>query len=119
MHGTVDEAGLATLAEGLTLDGVRYGAIEARLERQQRSNAWLDIALAEGKNREVRRVLAHLDLPVVRLIRGAFGPFYLGELLRGDVAEVPTQALDNLLGLKPPRRRRSGWARPRQPRRRR
>jgi 23S rRNA pseudouridine2605 synthase len=118
VHGMVDEVRLAALAQGLTLDGVRYGAIEARLERQQRSNAWLDIALSEGKNREVRRVLAWLDLPVVRLIRVAFGPFYLGELERGEVAEVPTQALDNLLGLTPPQRK-AGWARPRRPRGRR
>jgi 23S rRNA pseudouridine2605 synthase len=112
VHGVVDPARLAEFARGITIDGVRYGAIEARLERQQRSNAWIDIALAEGKNREVRRVLAHLDLPVVRLIRVAFGPFYLGELGRGEVGEVPTQALDNLLGLKPSRRKQ-GWAKPR------
>ena len=74
VHGTVDEAKLAALANGITLEGVRYGAIEAKLDRQQRTNAWLDIALGEGKNREVRKVLAHLDLPVVRLIRVAFGP---------------------------------------------
>ena len=100
VHGTVDEARLAALAKGITIEGVRYGAIQARLDRQQRSNAWLDIALAEGKNREVRRVLAHLDLPVMRLIRVAFGPFHLGELERGAVDEVPPQALDNLLGVK-------------------
>jgi 23S rRNA pseudouridine2605 synthase len=118
VHGVVDAARLAGLARGVTIDGVRYGAIEARLERQQRSNAWLDIALAEGKNREVRRVLAHLDLPVVRLIRVAFGPFYLGELGRGEVDEVPTQALDNLLGLRRPGRKQ-GWAKPRRARGRR
>ena len=111
VHGTVDEARLADLANGITLEGVRYGAIKARLERQQRSNAWLEIALAEGKNREVRRVLAHLDLPVMRLIRVSFGPFHLGELERGMVDEIPPQALDNLLGLKPPPRK-TGWARP-------
>lgn len=111
VHGTVDPARLAALAQGITIDGMRYGAIEARLERQQRSNAWLEIALTEGKNREVRRVLAHLDLPVMRLIRVAFGPIYLGELERGEIDEVPPHALDNLLGLKPPPRR-TGWARP-------
>ncbi len=100
VHGTVDEARLAALAGGITIEGVRYGAIEAKLDRQQRSNAWLEIALAEGKNREVRRVLAHLDLPVVRLIRIAFGPFHLGELDRGLVDEIPAQALDSLLGMK-------------------
>ncbi|HSP97395.1 MAG TPA: pseudouridine synthase, partial [Candidatus Dormibacteraeota bacterium] len=114
VHGTVDEARLAALAGGITIEGVRYGAIEAKLDRQQRSNAWLEIALAEGKNREVRRVLAHLDLPVVRLIRIAFGPFHLGELDRGMVDEIPAQALDNLLGVKRPARK-PGWAKP-QPR---
>ena len=122
VHGTVDEARLAALANGITIEGVHYGAIQAKLDRQQRSNAWLEMALAEGKNREVRRVLAHLDLPVVRLIRVAFGPFHLGELERGRVDEIPAQALDNLLGVKRPPRK-AGWAKPRprapQPRKRR
>ena len=94
--------------KGITIEGVRYGAIEARLDRQQRTNAWIDIALTEGKNREVRRVLAHLDLPVMRLIRVAFGPFYLGELERGQVEEVPAQALASLFGVKDPRARKAG-----------
>jgi len=111
VHGMVDEMRLAELANGITIEGVRYGAIQARLERQQRTNAWLEIALSEGKNREVRRVLAHLDLPVMRLIRVAFGPFHLGEMERSTVDEVPPQALDNLLGLKPPPRK-TGWAKP-------
>jgi len=117
VHGTVDEARLAALANGITIEGVRYGAIQAKLDRQQRSNAWLEIALAEGKNREVRRVLTHLDLPVVRLIRVAFGPFHLGELERSHVDEIPAQALDNLLGVKRPPRK-ADWAKP-QPRKRR
>ncbi|UYN94391.1 MAG: rRNA pseudouridine synthase [Enhydrobacter sp.] len=111
VHGEVDPERLAGLENGLTVDGVRYGPIKAQLDRQQRSNAWLDIALAEGKNREVRKVLAHLDLPVVRLIRVAFGPFQLGELERGQIEEMPAQALDKLLGLKSPRKQ--GWAKPR------
>jgi 23S rRNA pseudouridine2605 synthase len=111
VHGAVDPERLAALASGVTVDGVRYGAIEARLDRQQRSNAWLEIALNEGKNREVRKVLAHLDLPVVRLIRIAFGPIYLGELERGQVGEVPTRALETLLGV-PRAPRKAGWAKP-------
>jgi len=111
VHGVVDEARLMELARGITVEGVHYGPIKARLERQQRTNAWLEIALSEGKNREVRRVLAHLDLPVMRLIRVAFGPFQLGTLERGEVEEVPSAALDSLLGLKPPPRR-EGWAKP-------
>ena len=119
VHGTVNEARLAELAKGITVDGVHYGPIQATLDRQQRSNAWLNISLTEGKNREVRKVLAHLELTVVRLIRIAFGPIHLGELPSAQVDEVPTQALDTLLGVKAPRR--EGWARPqrRDPKRRR
>ena len=111
VHGAVDDKRLAELKHGVTIEGVRYGPIQASLDRQQRSNAWLDIALAEGKNREVRRVLAHLDLPVVRLIRVAFGPFTLGELGRGMVEEVPAMALATTLGTGKPLRGK-GWAKP-------
>jgi 23S rRNA pseudouridine2605 synthase len=110
VHGEVDPERLAALAKGITIEGMRYGAIEARLDRQQRTNAWIDIALTEGKNREVRRVLAYLDLPVVRLIRVAFGPLYLGELERGQVEEVPAQALASLFGVR--LQRKEGWAKP-------
>ncbi len=69
VHGFVDPARLAALARGTTVDGVAYGPIRAALDRQQGSNAWITLALQEGKNREVRRVLEHLDYPVTRLIR--------------------------------------------------
>ena len=121
VHGAVDEAKLAQLSKGITVDGVNYGPIQASLDRQQRSNAWLNIALTEGKNREVRKVLAHLDLPVVRLIRIAFGPIHLGELPSAQVDEVPAQALATLLGVE--QKRGAGWAkakpRPKQPHRKR
>jgi 23S rRNA pseudouridine2605 synthase len=122
VHGTVDEARLAALAKGITIEGVNYGPIQATLDRQQRSNAWLNVALTEGKNREVRKVLAHLDLHVVRLIRTAFGPIHLGELPSAQVDEVPTQALTTLLGVGE-QKRGKGWAkpkpRPKQPHRKR
>jgi 23S rRNA pseudouridine2605 synthase len=111
VHGTVDEAELASLAKGITVEGVNYGPIKATLDRQQRSNAWLDVMLTEGKNREVRKVLAHLDLHVVRLIRVAFGPIHLGELPSAQVDEVPTQALATLLGVGTTKRG-EGWAKP-------
>ena len=121
VHGEVDPERLAALAKGITVDGVHYGPIQATLDRQQRSNAWLNISLTEGKNREVRKVLAHLDLPVVRLIRIAFGPIHLGELPSAQVDEVPAQALSSLLGVE--QKRGAGWAkakpRPKQPHRKR
>ena len=98
VHGEVDSDLLAALEKGSTIDGVAYGPIRASLERRQGSNAWIALALREGKNREVRRVLEHLDLPVTRLIRLSFGPFQLGNLGRGEVAEVPKKVLAEQLG---------------------
>ena len=121
VHGTVDEAKLAALSRGITVEGVNYGPIKATLDRQQRSNAWLEVSLTEGKNREVRKVLAHLDLHVMRLIRISFGPIHLGELPTAQVDEVPAQALSALLGVA--QKRGEGWAkakpRPKQPHRKR
>ncbi|MFO1152478.1 MAG: pseudouridine synthase [Rhodospirillales bacterium] len=97
-HGTVTAAALATLATGITVDGVRYGPIEAALDRVQGANVWLTLALKEGKNREVRKVLEHLGLRVGRLIRVAYGPFQLGGLPEGAVAEVTRKVLREQLG---------------------
>jgi 23S rRNA pseudouridine2605 synthase len=97
-HGSADEAALDRLKQGVSLDGIRYGPIEARLERQQGSNVWLAVALREGKNREVRKVLEALGLKVSRLIRVAYGPFQLGNLGRGEVAEVSAKVMREQLG---------------------
>jgi 23S rRNA pseudouridine2605 synthase len=98
VHGTVDPARLAALADGVTIDGVHYGPVRAEFERQQGSNAWLTLALREGKNREVRRVLEHLGLAVTRLIRLSYGPFQLGNLARGAIEEVPGKVVRDQLG---------------------
>ena len=93
VHGEVDEAALASLARRVSIGGVRYGPIEAGLDVRKGANAWLTVALREGRNREVRRVMAHLGLAVTRLIRVAYGPFQLGNLPRGAVQEVPAKVL--------------------------
>jgi 23S rRNA pseudouridine2605 synthase len=98
VHGEVDPDRLSALAGGITVDGVAYGPIRASLERRQGSNAWIAMALREGKNREIRRVLEHLGLQVTRLIRLSYGPFQLGNLPRGVVAEVPKKVLAERLG---------------------
>ncbi len=98
VHGTVDAAALAALAKGITVGGVRYGPIEATLERVQGSNAWLAMALQEGKNREIRKVLQALRLDVGRLIRISYGPFQLGNLTRGGIEEVLGKVLREQLG---------------------
>jgi 23S rRNA pseudouridine2605 synthase len=107
VYGTVDERALAHLARGVTIEGVAYGPIEAGLDSRQGGNAWLTVSLREGKNREVRRVMAHLGLQVTRLIRVAYGPFQLGQLPRGAVEEVNPKVMREQLGIgeKPQRRR--------------
>ncbi len=97
-RGRIDPAKLATLDDGITIDGVRYGPVKAELESQARSNAWLSIAIREGRNREVRKLCEHFGWPVTRLIRVSFGPFQLGNLVRGAVAEVPKRVIRQQLG---------------------
>ncbi|MFV2092428.1 MAG: pseudouridine synthase [Hyphomicrobiales bacterium] len=92
-YGHISQARLDELKKGLTLEGVRYGPIEAKIEREKGDNMWLTLALREGKNREVKKVLATLGLDVNRLIRTSFGPFLLGTLQRGGVDEVPRRVL--------------------------
>ncbi|MGD9537533.1 MAG: pseudouridine synthase [Alphaproteobacteria bacterium] len=98
VHGRPDPAALAALKEGATVEGVRYGPIEATIDSTKGDNAWLTIALGEGKNREVRRVLAPLGLEVNRLIRIAYGPFQLGKLGRGEVERVTGKVMREQLG---------------------
>jgi 23S rRNA pseudouridine2605 synthase len=87
-YGTVTQEQLEDLIEGVTIDGVRYGPIDANLERRTGANVWIELILTEGKNREVRRVLEYLGLQVSRLIRVRYGPFVLGDLPVGAVGEV-------------------------------
>ena len=93
VHGKADEKRLAKLTDGVTIDGVHYGPIQAALERTQGSNAWLNISIKEGKNREIRKLMEHMRLDVTRLIRVSFGPFRLDALPRGAVEEVPRRIL--------------------------
>ncbi|USI72178.1 pseudouridine synthase [Sphingomonas morindae] len=87
-YGEVSQDQLEQLIEGIEIDGIRYGEIDANLERRTGRNVWIELRLAEGKNREVRRVLEHLGLQVSRLIRVGYGPFVLGDLPAGAVGEV-------------------------------
>ncbi len=93
VHGAVEPAALQALAKGVTIDGLRYAGIEAGLDSRKGTNAWLTVSLREGRNREIRRVMQHLQLHVTRLIRIAYGPFQLGNLDRGTLAEVPPKVL--------------------------
>lgn len=86
--GDISQAQLEELIHGITIDGIRYGQINANLERRTGRNQWIEMTITEGKNREVRRVLEHLGLKVNRLIRTAYGPFELADLPRGAAAEI-------------------------------
>ncbi|MBH5391187.1 pseudouridine synthase [Bradyrhizobium diversitatis] len=97
-HGDVTQAQLDELKNGIEIEGVKYGPIEATLERDQGANVWLVFAIREGKNREVRNVCAHLGLEVNRLIRVSYGPFQLGEIPEGQVEEIRSRVLREQLG---------------------
>ena len=102
VYGQVDAKKLKALANGVTIDSIKYDSIKATLEQETEEktphNVWLNITIREGKNREVRKVMEHIGLQVTRLIRVAFGPFQLGKLPRGNVEEVPRKALRESLG---------------------
>jgi 23S rRNA pseudouridine2605 synthase len=126
-HGEVKQDQLDVLKDGIEIDGVRYGPIEATMDSRQGTNTWLTLGLREGKNREVRTILGHLGLTVNRLIRISFGPFQLTDLAEGKAESVKRRVLADQLGpeltkqfklgeveppSKPPRPQRTGVRRP-------
>ena len=98
VYGDVKEKMFDPLTNGVTIDGVTYGAIKVKLDKKPGANTWLTVTLKEGKNREIRRVMEHVGLKVSRLIRTAFGPFQIGSLKTGAVKEVPKKVLKEQLG---------------------
>ncbi len=97
-YGHITQADLDTLKDGIKIDGIKTGPIEADLERQKGDNAWIAVTLREGKNREVRRAMETLKLHVNRLIRVSYGPFQLGGLAKGEIEEVKTRVLRQQVG---------------------
>jgi 23S rRNA pseudouridine2605 synthase len=95
--GRVSQKQLDALKSGIVVDGVRYGSIEAILERDGAANSWISLSLKEGKNREIRKVLGALGLSVNRLIRLSYGPFELGSLEKGEVAGIAPSKIKRLL----------------------
>ena len=104
VHGYVNPQDLEPLKNGITVDGIKYGRIDATLDRQQGSNAWLTLGFREGKNREVRNVMNHLGFSVNRLIRISFGPFSLKNLPPKGLEEVKQKILHDQLGISKPQR---------------
>lgn len=97
-HGEIDQPALDKLRDGVAIDGILYGAVEATLDRRQGDNVWLTVGLREGKNREVKNILGHLGMDVTRLIRVSFGPFQLGDIKEGEATEIPRRILKDQLG---------------------
>ena len=93
VYGHVDLDHLSRLAQGITVEGIHYGAIRAQLLRQSGRNSWVEVTLHEGKNREIRRVFAHMNLQVNKLIRLSYGPFFLDTLSSGDLREESKDAI--------------------------
>jgi 23S rRNA pseudouridine2605 synthase len=112
VFGDVSQAQLEELIHGVEIEGVRYGSINANLERRTGRNGWVEMRLREGKNREVRRVLEHLGLEVSRLIRTSYGPFGLGDMPAGAIDEIRQHDLvpfrNALSGTTPPRHEMCG-----------
>jgi 23S rRNA pseudouridine2605 synthase len=99
VNGKIEVEHLNQLRRGMTVDGIRYGPVDAGLDRQQGDNAWLTMSLTEGKNREIRKLCGAFGWQVSRLIRLSYGPFQLGHLDKGEVEEVPGKVVKEQLGL--------------------
>ncbi len=99
-YGRVRQSQLDSLKDGVTIDGVQYGPVRAQLDQQQGGNVWVTLSINEGKNREVRTLMRHLDLQVNRLIRTAYGPFQLGKLRKNDIEEISGKQMKEQLGKK-------------------
>jgi 23S rRNA pseudouridine2605 synthase len=100
VHGLIKKEKLESLENGVTIDGIDYGAVKIVINSTQGTNTWLTITLNEGKNREIRKLMQYIGLEVARLIRLSYGPFQLGNLQKGEVKEVPQKVLREQLGSK-------------------
>ena len=98
VHGEIKPKMFEPLAKGVTIEGIHYGPVQVKLDRQPGTNSWLTVSLNEGKNREVRRVMEYVGLKVSRLMRTAYGPFQLGALKPGELTEIPGKVLKEQLG---------------------
>lgn len=99
VNGNPTDPNLEPLRKGVVVDGEKFQPMDVKLDRHQGANAWLTVGLREGKNREIRRAMAHIGLTVNRLIRTSYGPFRLNELKPGEVEEVKARVLRDQLGL--------------------
>ena len=109
IHGEMTTEIMEKLAAGVSIDGVRYAGVQVVIDKKQGSNTWLTVALKEGKNREIRRLMEFFGFQVTRLIRISYGPFQLGNLAKGAIDEISAKTLQEQIGIgneKPARRKR-------------
>ena len=99
VNGRPNDATFEPLRKGVTLEGERFQPMQVTLDRQQGANAWITVAIREGKNREIRRAMESVGLSVNRLIRVSYGPFQLGQLKSGEVEEIRPRVMREQLGL--------------------
>ncbi|MBY8977527.1 rRNA pseudouridine synthase [Rhodobacteraceae bacterium NNCM2] len=100
VHGSPTEEMLAPVIRGITVEGERFKPMAVAIDRQQGANAWLTIGIREGKNREIRRAMEAVGLPVTRLIRVSYGPFQLGDMKPGEVLEIRQRVIADQVGVK-------------------
>ena len=98
-YGGITESMISEMKQGVTIDGMRYGSVEAVLDSQKSNNSWMTVALSEGKNREIRKIFEHFGCQVSRLIRLSYGPFQLGSLPKGEVKEVTAKVIKSFISL--------------------
>ena len=98
-YGGVPESMIKAMKEGVTIDGIQYGSVEAALDSQKGNNSWFTVSLTEGKNREIRRIFEHFGCKVSRLMRLSYGPFQLGSLTKGEIKEVQGRVIKSFIKL--------------------
>lgn len=98
VNGRPTDATFDVLRRGVTIEGEEFQPMEVTLDSSRGDNAWLTVGIREGRNREVRRLMAHVGLIVNRLIRLNYGPFRLSGMKLGEVKEIRRRVLRDQLG---------------------
>ncbi len=97
IFGKLNDHNLSVLKAGLNIDGIQYEPINCKIIKTLIANQWLEMELKEGKNREIRKIIAYFGCKVNKLVRIAYGPFSLGNLRPGNVQEVATEEIRNII----------------------
>lgn len=98
VYGKITPKMLEQMKNGVTVDGINYGSIEAAIDSQKGGNSWLTVSLREGKNREIRKIFEYFGCSVNRLLRLSYGPFQLGSLAKGEIKEVTGKVIKDFVG---------------------